>query len=118
MEVRRVEPSFGHIVLNPATPAVRTYLDCLPRNKANKIEQIAKSEIETKIPVYLSMLMNYCKPKFSAEVGNKRFTENFFQGPVTITKRAAKYARKLAEEQKLMSESGADKINRPKLQDI
>lgn len=115
MEVRRVEPSFGHILLNPGTPAVRSYLDNLPLSKARKIEQIAKNEIETKIPVYLSMLMNYCRPKFSAEVGGKRFTENLFQGPVTVVKRAVNYSKKLQAEQNLMTKSGADKINRPTL---
>jgi len=115
MEVRRIEPSFGHLVQNPATPAVRTYLNHLPMDKAKKIEQIAKEEITNKIPVYLSMLMEYCNPKFSAEVGGKRFTENIFQGPVTVIKRAVKYARRLATEQNFLAETGADKISRPTL---
>ena len=108
MEVKRIEPSFGMVIKNPRTPYINAYLDSLPARTAKKIINLSATEMENKVPVYLTMIMKYCKPKFAVEVGDKIFKENFLQGPITTLKRGIKYARKLNREQEAVNNAWGD----------
>lgn len=111
MEVKRIQPSFGMVLKNPKTPCIDSYLNSLPPHIAFQIEDIAKAEMTNKIPVYLTMIMRYCRPRFAVEIGGKQFVENIFQGPLTVLKRGVKYARKINAEQEAINEAwGNSKI--------
>ena len=112
MEVKRIEPSFGMVLKNPKTPFINTYLDSLPPHIAIQMEEIAEKEMSNKIPVFLTMVMRYCIPRLAVEVGDKRFVENFLQGPLTVFKCGVKYSRKLNAEQERINEAwGNTKIS-------
>ena len=101
MDIKRVEPSFGMAVRrNPGTPAINGYLKNLSGRTIGKLRKIIYAERENPIDVYMGAYgPSERKLRFIAEVGGKRFKENFFFGPVTTLKRAIKLSRKIRQKQ-------------------
>ncbi len=64
----------------------------------DKIHAIAKSEIDNPYNIDLSTVDKKDGVKLRAVVGDKIFTENFFNNPVDVVKKAVKYSHKLMKE--------------------
>ncbi len=102
--INRIEPSFGSVKLNPNCPNVANYLDSLPKSQALAIESMAEKAKFDKIDVYLSTIFKSFKERLVAEVGSKKYTENFLQAPDYVVYRAIARAKKIEAQQNFQNE--------------
>ena len=101
MDVKRVGPSFGMAVRrNPGLPETAAYIEQQSGKTISRLRKIIRAELKNPVDIYIGAYRPAGKKlQFVAEVGDKKFKENFFFGPVSTLKKAAKYAQKLYAEQ-------------------